>query len=185
MMWCKAQARLLFFTVHAGSFRVFIIHRTPTWTTGSLPCIRDHSCACVYTQGLCTPTMSRHNIFHWKIHMFSCAPDGIRTSVLWISSPTLSHHMTIDMYAIPSRSKSNPSSEAKYITTFFLTCCSPLSYSLDFNLFDFKDFSSGITQVNLPDIWLPAWPHASLHNLLYQNLPTRYKHWDAIPYAHP
>ena len=36
--------------MHAGSFRVFVIHRTPTWTTGSLTCVRDHSCAC-YTHG--------------------------------------------------------------------------------------------------------------------------------------
>ena len=30
--------------VHAGSFRVSIIHQTLTWTTGSLTCICDHSC---------------------------------------------------------------------------------------------------------------------------------------------
>ena len=42
---------LLNHTVHAGSFRVSIIHRTLTWTTRSLTCVRDHSCACVYTHG--------------------------------------------------------------------------------------------------------------------------------------
>ena len=41
--------------VHAGSFRVSIIHRTLTWTTGSLMCIRDYCYACVYTRGLGTP----------------------------------------------------------------------------------------------------------------------------------
>ena len=33
-----------------------------TWTTGSLTCERDHSYACVYTQGSGIPTMSQHNI---------------------------------------------------------------------------------------------------------------------------
>ena len=36
--------------VRAESFHVFIIHRTLTWTTGSLSCVRDHSYAVVYTQ---------------------------------------------------------------------------------------------------------------------------------------
>ena len=40
-----------FWKVHAGSFCVSVIHQTPTWTTGSLMCTRDHSYACVYTQG--------------------------------------------------------------------------------------------------------------------------------------
>ena len=31
------------FSVHAGSFRVSVIHRTLTWNTGSLLCVRDHS----------------------------------------------------------------------------------------------------------------------------------------------
>ena len=31
--------------VHAGGFRVSLIHRTLTW---SLTCVRDHSYACVY-----------------------------------------------------------------------------------------------------------------------------------------
>ena len=49
---------ILPFLVHAGSFRVSVIHRTP----GSLTCIRDHFYACVYTRGLSTPTVSQHNI---------------------------------------------------------------------------------------------------------------------------
>ena len=49
--------------VHAGPFRISVIHWTLTWTTGSLTCIRDHSYACVYTLGLGTPTMNQHNIF--------------------------------------------------------------------------------------------------------------------------
>ena len=49
--------------VHAGSLSVSAIHQTLTWTTGSLACVRVHSCACVYTRGLGTPTASPHNIF--------------------------------------------------------------------------------------------------------------------------
>ena len=39
------------YQVHAGSCRVSIIYRTLTWTTGSLTCVRDHFCACVFTRG--------------------------------------------------------------------------------------------------------------------------------------
>ena len=49
--------------VNAGSVRVSVIHRTLTWTTGSLPCLRDHSYACVYKRGFGTPTTSQFNIF--------------------------------------------------------------------------------------------------------------------------
>ena len=52
--------------VHAGSFRVSVIHRTLRWTTGSLTCVSDHLYACVYTRGLGTPTTSQHNIFDSK-----------------------------------------------------------------------------------------------------------------------
>ena len=71
--------------VHAIFVCVFIIHQT--LSTGSLICVRDHSYACVYTQGLSTAT-SQHNIFDSeKFTFFSCAPDGlagIQTSGLWI-----------------------------------------------------------------------------------------------------
>ena len=49
--------------VHAGYYRVSIIHRTLTWTTGMLTCVHDLSYACVYTRGLNTPTASQHNPF--------------------------------------------------------------------------------------------------------------------------
>ena len=39
---------LLFFSV---------FHRNRTWTTGCLKCVRDHSCAWVYTWGSGTPTL--------------------------------------------------------------------------------------------------------------------------------
>ena len=38
-----------YFSVHAGTFCVSVIHQTLTWTTGSLTCVHDHSCAWVYT----------------------------------------------------------------------------------------------------------------------------------------
>ena len=70
--------------VHAGSFCVSIIHRTLTWTIGSLTCVRDYSYACVYTQGLGTPTASQHIFDSEKLTNCSCAPDadGARTSDL-------------------------------------------------------------------------------------------------------
>ena len=51
------------YPVHAGSFRVSVIHRALIWTTGSLTCIHDHSYACICTRGLGTPATSQHNIF--------------------------------------------------------------------------------------------------------------------------
>ena len=84
---------IIIIKVHAGSFRVCIIHQTLTWTTGSLTCVRDHSYACIFTQVLGTPTASQHNIFDLEklSQCVYCAPDagGIRTSGLWISSPML------------------------------------------------------------------------------------------------
>ena len=42
-------------------FRVFVVtHRTLTWTTRSLTCVRDHPYACVY---IYTPTTSQYNMF--------------------------------------------------------------------------------------------------------------------------
>ena len=49
-----------------GFFRVSVIHRTLTLATGSLSCVRDHSCDCVYTRGLDIPTASQHNISDGK-----------------------------------------------------------------------------------------------------------------------
>ena len=79
-----------YFSEHVGSFHVSVMHQILIWTTGSLRCIRDHSCVCVYTQGLGTPTASPHNIFDLeKLTIFSCAPGGIWTFVLWILCPML------------------------------------------------------------------------------------------------
>ena len=38
--------------VHDRTCRVSVIHRTLTWTTWRLTCVRDHSSACVYTRGV-------------------------------------------------------------------------------------------------------------------------------------
>ena len=43
---------LIYYKVHAGSFHVSIIHRTLTWTTLSLTCLRDPYYACVYAPGV-------------------------------------------------------------------------------------------------------------------------------------
>ena len=66
---------LISYKEHAGPFRVSIIHRSLTWTTGSLTCERDLSYACVYTRGLGTLTASQHNIFDsGKLTNVYCAP---------------------------------------------------------------------------------------------------------------
>ena len=67
--------------VNAGSFRVSVIHRTMTWTTGSLTCVRDHSYACAYTRGLGTQTAVSTTFLTDKLTICSCAPDGVRTLV--------------------------------------------------------------------------------------------------------
>ena len=59
--------------VHAGPVRVSVIHRTLTWTTGSVKRVCDHSYACVYTRG-CGHT-DNESTQHF------CAPDGVRTRV--------------------------------------------------------------------------------------------------------
>ena len=78
---------LIKYKVHAGSFRVSRIHRTLTWTTGSLMCLRDHSYACVYTRGGWVHRQRVSTIFLTRknSHFFL----WVRTSGLWISNPTL------------------------------------------------------------------------------------------------
>ena len=103
---------LINYKVHAGSFCVIIVHWTLTWTTGSLACVRDHSYAYVYTLGLHghTDSKSAQHFWLWKNSLsFSCAPDGVRTSSLWTSSPTLyqlSHPVT--QYDMLWSRKKNP-----------------------------------------------------------------------------
>ena len=73
---CGAKRQLsYYFSVHAGSFRVFAIHCTLTWTTGSLMCILcDDACACVYTRGLGTPTQVSKTFLLGKTHkVFLCS----------------------------------------------------------------------------------------------------------------
>ena len=61
--------------VHAGSFRVSVIRQSLTRTTGSLTCVRDRSCVCVYTRGLATQTASQHTFFDSEkpIKFFFCS----------------------------------------------------------------------------------------------------------------
>ena len=65
--------------VYAGSFRVSVIHRTRTWTTGSLMCVHDHIILThAYTHGgLGTTTASQHIFYSGKHTNVACAPDGI------------------------------------------------------------------------------------------------------------
>ena len=73
----------LFFPVCSVS----VIHRTLAWTTGSLTCVRDHSCAYTYTRWLGIQTASQQNISDSEqLTNCSCAPGGVRTPGLWISS---------------------------------------------------------------------------------------------------
>ena len=76
--------------VHAGSFRISVILRILTWTTGSLriTCVRDDSFFLSVriqsnTQGVGHTPTSQHNI-HFRLGKtlttFSCAPGGVRTS---------------------------------------------------------------------------------------------------------
>ena len=59
--------------VHAGSFRVSVIHRT---LTGSLKCVRDYPCVCVYTQGLHLQRVSTTFLTDSEktLTVFCCAP---------------------------------------------------------------------------------------------------------------
>ena len=92
---CKSRATQPYLIkVHAGSFHVSVIHWTLTQTTGSVTCVRDHSYACVYTQGgwahqqrVSTTFLTRKKLWFFVY----CAPDadGVWTSGLWISSWTL------------------------------------------------------------------------------------------------
>ena len=79
--------------MHAGSFRVSIIHRSLTWITGSLTCVRDYSYTCItHTEVGHTDNESEHHFWLGKtLTHFYRAPDagGVRTSDLWISNPTL------------------------------------------------------------------------------------------------
>ena len=78
-----------FLSLCVQCFRVSVIHRTLTWTTGSLTCVRDHCYTCVYTHGGFGHTDSesaQHFDSGKTLTRFSCAPDGVRTSGLWISA---------------------------------------------------------------------------------------------------
>ena len=88
--------------VHAGSFCVSIIHWTLTQTTGSLMCACDQYFACVYTQGLGTPSASQHKIFDSeKLTSFSSAPGGVRISGSWVRHSTFYVHTPAPHFNLP------------------------------------------------------------------------------------
>ena len=76
---------LPFFSAYAGSFRVSVIHRTLTWTTWSLAYVRTWSIILLhaYTHGSWAHRQRVNTFDSEKLTIFSCAPDGIRTSVHW------------------------------------------------------------------------------------------------------
>ena len=76
--------------VHAGSFRVCVIHGNLTWTAGSLTCVRDLPYAFVYTRELGTPTASQHifdseNLSQFVLVLMSRS-GGIRTSPVFLDT---------------------------------------------------------------------------------------------------
>ena len=88
--------------VHAGFFRVSVIHRTMTWTTVYLTRVRDHSYACVYTRGWGTPTASQHNIFDSEKLSILCVCSG-RGSNLGSWNP-----LDLEADALPIESPRHP-----------------------------------------------------------------------------
>ena len=69
------------FSVRAGFFHVSIIHQPLTWTTGSLTCVHDHSCACIYT-----PTVSQHNLLDlYRLNGFLVLLMGFKPSTFDIN----------------------------------------------------------------------------------------------------
>ena len=61
-----------YFSVHAGSFCISVIHQTLTWNTGYLSCVHGHSCACIHVHtgvGL-TNSKSAQHFWLGKSHQF-------------------------------------------------------------------------------------------------------------------
>ena len=70
----KSRSSYPVLQVHAGSFRVSVIHRTLTWTTWALTCVRVVILVHVYTHGGCmgTSTASQHNIILTRKNSHKC-----------------------------------------------------------------------------------------------------------------
>ena len=72
---------------------VSVIHQTLTWTTGSLQWVVhtwSFLCMRIHTGVGYTDNESAQHFWLWKTLInFSSAPNGVQTSGLWISSPTL------------------------------------------------------------------------------------------------
>ena len=90
-IYCKKHIYPFVNNVHAGGFHVSVIHRSLTWITGSLTCVRDHSYACVYihTGGLGIPTASQHNIFESEklTSFFLCSWRNLSPTLYQLSHP--------------------------------------------------------------------------------------------------
>ena len=65
------------------------IHHTLTWTAGSLTCVHGLMYVCVNTHGGWTHRQRVSTTFLTRIRKNSCAPYGIWTIDLWISSQML------------------------------------------------------------------------------------------------
>ena len=97
-LWQPQEQHYPVLQVHAGSF--CFCNRPNSHMDCRMFNVRAWSFLCIhiYTQGLGSLTTSQHNIFYLeKLTTFSCAPDRVRTSGLWILSLTLyqlSHPVT-------------------------------------------------------------------------------------------
>ena len=89
----QEQRRYPVLQVHTGCFRVSVIHRALTWTTGSLTSVRDHSCACVYThEGLavsitCLTREKTHEVFLVLLTGFELGSWNVKSDALPIEPP--------------------------------------------------------------------------------------------------
>ena len=124
--------------MHAGSFHVSVIHRTPTWTTGYLTCACDHPYARAYTHtgvGHTDSESAQHVLTEMKLSqfVFPGAPDGVRTSGLWISRPTLyqlspgigtsQSDLILTTYIEATAFTENPADPSCTVTTIETTAC--------------------------------------------------------------
>ena len=102
---CTTQPKLI--KVHAGSFRVSIIHQTLTRTAGTLTCVRDHShsyaCVRIHTGVGHTDESAQHFWLGNTLTIFLCTPGagGVRTTGRqWCSAnyhedTSLNHRTTV------------------------------------------------------------------------------------------
>ena len=81
-----------YFSVHAGSFCVSVIHQTLTWNTGSLSCAHGHSCACMHVHtgvGLTNNESAQHFLLGKTHNVLLCSWRDLNVSPLDLESNTL------------------------------------------------------------------------------------------------